>query len=200
MQTARETTTAGDIIAHELADALAPTPPTLSAGTIQGLSGANTTGVIIGSFEGLVDSVDFFVSGPEPKANVQGDVREVVYLLEPDPNNKNGGQVLARRVYPNLLGSQKIALPDEVICRNVDTLHLSYFDGTDWNDTWDSTAETGTLLNCLPMAVEITIELAPVHKGGDVRQTVRYVPLSCFKPQTQTVPTVTSNSGQVKGL
>jgi type II secretory pathway pseudopilin PulG len=199
VDSSREISTAGDTMARELANCLPPTPPAANAGTIQGLSGGNTTGVLIGPFEGLVDSVDCFVSGPEPKAPTQGDVREVVYLVEPDPLGQ-GGTVLARRVTSNLLAQQLLPDPDEVVCRNVVSMHLSYFDGTDWNDTWDSTAQTGTLLNCLPVGIEITLELAPYKRGEANRETTRYVPMSAFKPQTQTVPTVTVSGGSVTGL
>jgi prepilin-type N-terminal cleavage/methylation domain-containing protein len=199
VESSREISTAGDIIVRDLADCLPPTPPALNAGTIQGLSGANTTGTLIGPFEGLADSVDCFISGPQPKAPTQGDVREVVYLVEADPSGK-GGNVLARRVTSNLLAQQLLPDPDEVICRNVVDMHLSYFDGTDWNDTWDSTAQTGTLLNCLPVAIAITLDLAPYKRGEPNRETVRYVPMSSFKPQTQTVPTVTVTGGSVTGL
>jgi type II secretory pathway pseudopilin PulG len=196
---AQEVSTAGDMMARELANCLPPTGAPLNAGTITGLSGANTTGTLVGPFEGLVDSVDCFVSGPEPKALTQGDVHEVVYLVEPDPTGQ-GGTVLARRVTSNLLAQQLLPDPDEVVCRNVVSLHLSYFDGTDWQDSWDSTAQTGTLLNCLPMGIEITLDLAPFKKGEANRETVRYVPMSAFKPQTQTTPTVTTSGGSVTGL
>ncbi len=199
VESSREVSTAGDMMVRELENCLPPTGAPLNAGTIQGLSGANTTGTLIGSFEGLSDSVDCFVSGPEPKAATQGDVREVVYFLEPDPSGQ-GGTVLARRVTSNLLADQLLPDPDQVICRHVVSLQLSYFDGTDWNDTWDSTAQTGTLLNCLPVAVQITLELAPYKKGEPNRQTVRFVPMSAFKPQTQVVPTVTVSGGSVTGL
>ena len=43
-----------------------------------------------------------------------------------------------------------------MLCRNVMSLNLRYFDGDGWLDEWDSTADA----NSLPKAVEIDIEIA----------------------------------------
>ncbi len=206
VEAVRATTVAGDMIAHELANCIAKSTETTTASTDSTDTTDSSTGssarTLIGSFEGTADSIDCFITGPEPTANVQSDVREVIYLMESDPSTgklNNGGNVLARRVTSNLLATQKTFQPDEVICRNVVGLHFSYFDGTDWLQTWDSAGEGGTLYP-LPAEIEITLELAPLKKGGEVRRTVRYVPLSCFKPPLQTVPVVTYSVGTVKGL
>ena len=56
----------------------------------------------------------------------------------------------------NLL-SPKVVDPEEhVLCRNVMSLNLRYFDGDSWLDEWDSTEDA----NSLPKAVEVDIEIA----------------------------------------
>ena len=87
VEATREIATVGDIVEREIANTLPPTPLPAGTGTVT-LPGQNisaTSGILIGPFEGLVDSIDFFTSGPEPKAATQGDVREVSYLLDKDP-------------------------------------------------------------------------------------------------------------------
>jgi type II secretory pathway pseudopilin PulG len=185
-ETNRQTDLAGDILIRELGNALPPSTLTGGGGTIVSLpgssAGASTTGTLVGPFEGTANTLDFFVSGSEAKANIQGDVREVYYQLEPDPSGGTG-QVLTRQVTTNLLAAQVTPLPEEVICKNVVDLEFSYYDGSNWNDTWDSTAQT----NLLPMAVQVTLILAPVKAGGEQRMTLRVVPLSCAKPAASTV-------------
>ena len=61
--------------------------------------------------------------------------------------------------------------PDEeaVICRNVRTFFVRYYDGQQMLETWDSTQ----LNNALPMAVEITLELdRPAAAGTESTATV----------------------------
>jgi hypothetical protein len=45
--------------------------------------------------------------------------------------------------------------PEEVLCRNVRSLDLMYYNGTDWQDSWDSSAQG----DALPLAVEVKLEL-----------------------------------------
>jgi prepilin-type N-terminal cleavage/methylation domain-containing protein len=196
----REIATVGDIVEREVANGLPPTPLPAGVGTVTlpGQNSSSTSGILIGPYEGLVDSVDFFESGPEPKAALQGDAREVSFLLIKDPQGT--GQALVKRVTTNLLATTPTPDPDEVIARNVTSLEFSYFDGTAWNDTWDSTiAQLNAPINTIPFAVQITIEMAPLTKGGPVRRTNRMVPISAAKPTTQTTPTVTAPS-TVTGL
>jgi hypothetical protein len=82
-------------------------------------------------------------------------------------------------VTTNLL-SPKSADPDEqVLCRNVTSLNLRYFDGDRWLTEWDSTADA----NSLPKAVEIEIELANSirHSNGDTekRRLVQSLTIPC---------------------
>ena len=50
----------------------------------------------------------------------------------------------------------KASADEQVLCRNVTSLNLSYFDGEGWVDEWDSTADA----NSLPLAVQIDIKIA----------------------------------------
>ena len=160
-----------DILPQELANCLPPTPSTTTTIRVS-LTSAGTTGSLIGPFEGLSDSVDFFTSGPEPKADLQPDVREVQYELLTDPD---GGQMLVRHVFTNPLATVTTQPPDVIVCHNVLSFALSYYDGTNWNDTWDSTQKS----NALPLAVQITLELTPRHPNELTRLDTRMVPVIC---------------------
>ncbi|KPK40383.1 MAG: hypothetical protein AMJ65_10705, partial [Phycisphaerae bacterium SG8_4] len=72
----------------------------------------------------------------------------------------------------NLLPPRTIEAEDQVLCRNVTSLNLSYFDGEGWVEEWDSTADA----NSLPLAVQIDIKIANrTISGTSVPQERRLV-------------------------
>jgi len=66
---------------------------------------------------------------------------------------------LVRKVTTNLLSPRTIEPQEQVLCRNVRSLNLRYYDADGWRDEWDSTADA----NSLPLAVEINIQVS--HNG-----------------------------------
>lgn len=106
------------------------------------------------------------------------------------------GNVLVRAVTTNLLAETIEPPPEEVVCRGVRSFNLRYFDGSGWQDGWDST----TVENATPTAVEVTIELVRPGTGaaelaaGEPRATAftRIFLLSCsalWTPATGTTGT-----------
>jgi len=192
---ARSGDDAVDLLAQELTSALPPTPtPSSLQANVTGLGSAltNDPNRLIGDFQGLADNsagvpLDFFTSGPEPKADMQPDVREVQYDLVADPKDAGGGNMLVRRAFNVLPVDNSQVPPDQILLHHVTSFKLSYFDGTSWYDTWNSVA----MQNTLPFAVRFTIELAPEQRAGisgQPRIIDRYVPLDCgVAAQTSTM-------------
>ena len=60
-----------------------------------------------------------------------------------------------RRIYYNLLPGKAPTPREQILCRNVRSFYLRYFDGTLWRDDWDSQAQG----DILPAAIEVTLEL-----------------------------------------
>jgi prepilin-type N-terminal cleavage/methylation domain-containing protein len=91
---------------------------------------------------------------------------------------------LVRSVTRNLLAPTTPVPEDEILCRNVKSFTLRYFDGTDWQDSWDST----TLGDVLPLAVEMTmVAVIDEAKPGQPEVTykvTRVFPLACAQPAT----------------
>ena len=150
-------------------------------------STSSTTPVsLAGSFIGLDsqddrghngDDLTFYTTsdGPEHVAG-DGEIKMVELTILVPPGT--GDHVLVRRVTRNLLAPQAVVPDDEVICRHVASFNLRYYDGTDWQDSWDSTRQT----NELPVAVEVTLELdppadAPRNQPG--KKFIRYFPVVC---------------------
>ena len=143
------------------------------------------TGLLAGSFVGShgtddrgrnADDLIFYSTADaadHPSAN--GEIKNIELTVTQQPGSSD--HVLVRKVTRNLL-SQTAATPDEeVLCRHVGGLSLRYFDGTQWQDTWDSTQESDTL----PAAVEVTLELDRPIDSSDARtlRFVRVFPISC---------------------
>jgi len=88
---------------------------------------------------------------------------------------------LVRKVIPNLLSPQAPNPDVEVICRGVGGFNLRYYDGTQWNDTWDSTQQQ----NVLPNAVEVTLTLdrpnGPIVNadGSHAFRFTHIIPMPC---------------------
>ena len=88
--------------------------------------------------------------------------------------------VLVRRVQRNLEPSADAKVEEEIICRDVRSFSLRYFDGTNWQEDWDSTV----MGDVLPLSVAMTIELNDPNNPAPLRSTrrvTRVIPLACGK-------------------
>jgi hypothetical protein len=106
-------------------------------------------------------------------------IRKVALVLRTDVTPP----VLVRQVTRNLLAPTAPVPEEEVICRNVRSFSVQYFDGYSWVNDWDST----TTDNVLPVAVSIRIEMEdPKAVAGGVEPKplviTRLVPLACARP------------------
>lgn len=149
----------GDVVSRDIASALPP---------------GVTTGALAGTFIGEIESLEFYCTGPESKASVQGDCSRVEYAVVVNETNASQNDLI-RYVTTNLLSPTLLDPTEERICRGVETFTLSYFDGANWNDTWDSSQHNNTL----PVAIELTLVLAPARPDADPVQTVRTIALPC---------------------
>lgn len=107
--------------------------------------------------------LSFYSSANTPREDETGaDIRKVELSIEtPDGSAK---PALVRRVYYNLLPNKAPEPRVQILCRNIRSFYLRYYDGTLWRDDWDSKAQG----DILPTAVEATLELdAPDAKTGD---------------------------------
>jgi type II secretion system protein J len=155
----RQAAIAMELMCSDLQNALQP--GTILIGNFEATQAQDTRG-----HEG--DDVVFYSTADSPQhVDANGDAKKVEYTTEQIAGTNDF--VLVRKVTRNLITTVQPAPDEEIICRNVSSLTLQYFDGSTWTPTWDSTAEDNTI----PAAVQITleIELAPVN--GRV-QTVKY--------------------------
>jgi prepilin-type N-terminal cleavage/methylation domain-containing protein len=83
-----------------------------------------------------------------------GGVAKVEFALV--DNEQQPTYRLVRRVTTNLLSDKEEDPEEQVLCRSVKSLNFRFYDGNDWVDEWDSTADA----NSLPLAVEVEIAIA----------------------------------------
>jgi hypothetical protein len=111
---------------------------------------------------GEADWVEFHTLGSDgiPDVPMTEGIRKVAYRVD---NDDNGVQCLIRDVTHNLLTDQQTTPESEVLVRNVRSFKVTYYDGTDWYEDWDSTqlvdTSTPTALPAIPMLVQIELVL-----------------------------------------
>ena len=170
--------------AHRSAlSAVAPTARAINAiellkqdiGGILPPEGAVLAGAFLGTdsagIKGVeADSLQFYTTAVyEIEDQPVGGLARIELALEEDTDTDDGTYRLLRRVTTNLLPPRDVDPEEHVLCREVVSLNLRYFDGSAWYDEWDSTADA----NSLPAAVEIDIELLdpPTSATAPTRQT-----------------------------
>lgn len=122
---------------------------------------------LAGDFEGQTggasgndaDVMFYTISSMKQHPSANG---EIMYV-ELTTDTVDGKKCLVRKASRNLTVEQMQQQPpqplqtdEEVLIRGIDSFTVQYYDGSNWNDTWDSTQMTP---NELPAAVQVTITL-----------------------------------------
>jgi len=149
------------------------------------------------------DQLDFYTNAEAPDhGQAMGDAKHVQLLVvsEADlmPQNQPGNTMpgrlppigpvgptasatggmryyLVRRVWTNLLSQVDSDPDEEILCRGVQSFNLRYFDGTDWQDSWDSTQLGNIIPNAVQLYMEIERPNPPQEAGGLPPPPLKYV-------------------------
>ena len=152
----------GTLSGNFRSDGPAGTTGTKAAGASSGgatASGGNKTlGATLGT-SGQNGGLDFFTTtGTLSDDTPWGEVQEVNYQLMESTNRASTyGKDLVRSVTRNLLATSTPMPQLQRLASDVQSLDLLYYDGTQWRNTWDTTAGDTSL----PSAVRVRIQLAP---------------------------------------
>jgi type II secretion system protein J len=153
------------------------------------------------------DDLVFYTTSPASMHMVggvsvgNGDIKEIE-LTAYTPQGRTD-TILVRRTWNNLLAPTQENPDEEVLCRNVQSLTLQYYDGNGlaWMPTWDST--TATPVNTLPTAVMVTLTLKSPVKNKDGSQPVVYYTrvfqLPCIGASNNSTTTSTPPAGSSTG-
>jgi type II secretory pathway component PulJ len=163
-----------EFVRNDLENALAPHDPSTYTSPFQYLTG---------TFEGTdntasgVDAADLtFYTTADMKDHLtaNGEIKEVELTLEVPTGSTQ--RCLVRKCSRNLLSETTVTPDEEILCRNVTGFTVRYFDGSNWDTSWDSTAEDNTL----PAAVEVTMTLdRSTPKEQRILRFVRVFPMAC---------------------
>jgi type II secretion system protein J len=175
VEPARTASIAADLITRDLENILPIKPPPALAYEFVGQHQA-------GGANGDADTVEFFTLGKDetaPNQPLSDGVRKVVLALRTDTNPP----ALVRQVTRDLVSQEQQPAEEQILCTGVRSFSLRYFDGTDWQETWDST----TVGDALPMAIAFTVDLTP--PGADPRdpkvptqRITKVIPIAVAKP------------------
>jgi len=133
-------------------------------------------GILAGAFIGNdslgvngvdADSLEFYTTSEND--HPVGGLGKIELVLEEDTDYDRENYRLVRRITTNLLSPRAIDPEEQVLCRNVKSLNLRYFDGDNWLDEWDSTADA----NSLPLAMEIDIQVLYNTNGSNKESQIR---------------------------
>jgi type II secretion system protein J len=118
-----------------------------------------------------------------------GDIQRVTYELKTPTDRSTVGQDLVRSVTRNLLTLTTPDVDDQLMMSGVASIKCSCYDGTQWQDTWDTTSLTSVNTN-LPLAVRVNIQMA----GNLNSQPIQIVVPIDSQSRTNMVLTTTTGS------
>ena len=119
------------------------------------------------------------------------DIQRVTYELKQPADRSASGQDLVRSVVRNLLSVTTPEVEDQLMMSGVASIKFSCFDGSQWQDTWDTTGLTSVNTN-LPVAVRVDIQMA--GNGSATAQPIEIVVPIDSQSRTNVVLTATSGS------
>ena len=168
------------------------------------------TGTLAGAFLGTnsrdtkgmdIDSLEFYTTHIyADDEQLVGGLGKIELLLDEDDDENTDddreGYRLVRNVTTNLLSPKTVEYEEQVLCRNVQSLNLRYYDEEDgWMDDWDSTADA----NSLPLAMEIDIQVIHNGTGSDkepqTRQLIQSFAIPCGGAQEESEANTTTGAG-----
>ena len=155
------------------------------------------------------DSLEFYTTHIHADDDLlAGGLGKIELLLEEDNDEELDedpqGYKLVRNVTTNLLSSKTVDAEEQVLCRNVQSLNLRYYDEEDgWLDAWDSTEDA----NSLPVAIEIDIQVIHNENGTSkdvseepqTRRLVQSFAIPCGGAKEESEETATGAAGGQMG-
>jgi type II secretion system protein J len=133
---------------------------TTTNGTSKLLSGSFKLGNVTGSGVAGNVVVDMFTAtGALSASSPWGDIQQVTYELKTSTSGTGAGQDLYRSVTRNLLATSTPDVTDQFLLGGVASIKFSGYDGSAWQDNWDTSAETAVNTN-LPLAVRVEIQMS----------------------------------------
>lgn len=165
------------IIKRDLANLVPPGNPLSGSLQSHPTITTNASGVNITGLLGRQNGPLFFTAaGLVDDYAPWGDIERVSYYLA-TPTNDTPGMDLFRSVARNLLPITQDETEDRFLMSGVEAINFQYYNGTAWDDTWDSTvvdSVTG-LTNNLPKAIKVELHLHNENRTAGTPAPVEFV-------------------------
>jgi type II secretion system protein J len=98
-----------------------------------------------------------------------GDIQQVFWWLQAPTNNSTSGRDLIRGVNRNLLATAPATPEAHCILHNVSDMHLSFYDGTNWEPTWSVT------LSNVPQAIKVFLTFSKPPDGTPTSPPMQFL-------------------------
>lgn len=156
MRDARVRAHAAEVIRNDLVNAL------VSGGKLAAtLTGSQETHG--SSFPGYLKFTTTTATTQPTDLSLVGDIQQVEYYIVNDPDASGGKSgLLVRTAETNLLATVQEQAPERRLLAGVESLEVSFFDGQNWQESWEVNETTKTL----PQAVRVRIQPARTVLGG----------------------------------
>ena len=156
----------------------------------QDISGAlPPSGILAGSFLGMdsrdgqgsnSDSMIFYTTHFHTADDKPyGGIAMIELALVEDSDSENDNYRLIRYVTTNLLSPRALEADEQVLCRNVRSLNIRYFDGFSWLDEWDSTAYEDVLPQAVEIDLQVEYKARELARQAQLRRLIQSFMLPC---------------------
>ena len=141
-------------------------------GTTKVLSGDFRTGSVSSDGEAEPVAIEMFTAtGALSDSTPWADIQRVTYELKDSTDPSATGKDLVRSVVRNLLTITTPEVDDQLMMSGVASIKFSCFDGSQWQDTWDTTGVTSSNTN-LPVAVRVDIQMSGDNNSQPIEMVV----------------------------
>jgi type II secretion system protein J len=128
-------------------------------------------------------------SGTVSKSAYWGDIQHVTYELGESSSENSSSLDLIRAVTRNLLTDEEEDPVEEHLLHGIESLELSYYDGSDWQDSWDTASNDDEL----PEAIRVRIVFASSGTKEATQPPVEFdIPFESRSVTPKPTPTPTS--------
>jgi len=165
------------------------------------LRGVQTLGVLAGPLQGEATGLGLKQSGRLEMStssgivedqNNWGDLQKVAYYLKPPEFSRTTRNLeMVRAVTRNLLASGSQDLEETPLVSNLETMQITFYNGSDWVNTWYSTNQEPAL----PQAIKMSLFFTATDSGQPAREPLEFLVPILTQAPTNTAATVTSVSG-----
>lgn len=193
VQTSREAQIAFEAIRTDLQCAVPPNRGRF-AGGFNGVQNFDQTGM-------ETDDLTFYTTAPSPfhSDGGNGEFKRCELTAYMPDDGSITDHMLVHRMKNNLTSPEDLPqdTDEEILCRHVRGLIIQYFDGTDWQPSWDSSQNN----NSLPVAIQVQLTLESPEKDatGQPKNVTFYrtfmMPCSAPPYQASTSSSGSSSSG-----